>query len=108
MYESGLVLLTATSRTLSTERPASLQDVSTRLRTSSRFLGMSTPASLGDASAALLIAKDDDVKGRSRFLVLMELDVVVVVVTNDETNDLRVVTLHIHSANVYVQNRKAR
>ena len=63
---------------------------------------MSTPASDGDAvlsSVALFIANDDEVNGRSKFLVVA---VAVEDVTNDETKDLRAVPIHIHSANEYV------
>ena len=105
MYERGLVLLTATSRTFSTERPAFLQDASTLLLTSSRFLAMSTPASAGDSAVSLLIANEEEVKGRRKGLVLAVPDAVV---TNDGTKYLRAVTLHIHRANEYVKQEKTR
>jgi len=60
---------------------------------------MSTPASDGEvveSSVALLIANDDEVIGRSRFLVVT---VAVEGMMNDETKDLRAVPIHIHGAN---------
>jgi len=46
---------------------------------------------------------EDEVKGRSKLVLAVDVVVVVVVlVTNEETKDLRAVTLHIHRTNEYV------